>query len=804
LPELQQLASERLYPAHVVAEENIPEMAEPLLYTRHCLLSTKGRDTITLAELGLTGTLKTPLEIFVSLAIDSKLKSANEPQVAWGFKSTERGMATFSTSLRILLEQVSVGRIYMDDILNVLWETTHFPPALIAFVELYHLLGSPPDYLAHAILAQCVRELSLKMVPPWISNAPENVLESSRQVFAWLYSTPSEAYALPSTSQKLVHLIWLKEMNSDTTTVQSDEIRVDVPDPTNQTQKQVRVTLGTATNIEPRTIAIALDGIYDERIGNCCFQYSSESSTFLEHKRVTGLHPSDFDNLLQTTNQVDAFRMTAPLQLVDTPSSAFPVITMSQDGFVSLYESHGNWACEDGYFATFNVIKGQTRMLDTNPGQFLLQKLEPIVASRKKEGTWEVDAWALSDALTDSSSPEEAVVVCIDTSTSMGEPMGLGWLAGEVPVASGARQIQNAQPMRETKLSRFSEVKDVFKNLITRIAAYRLATHIGLVTFSGQTNIRTHQPLTGILLNFRDQLDTVQLVRGTAMWDGINKSKEMLVAHKILHPNAKCRIVVLTDGADYESRALPANICFQLHHHNIVLDAVVIGTNHTKDLFKIAKHTGGYAFCPKDRVALYQIFLLETFIDISMRPPITKVPLVNFAQATPKQADMQHIYDFPPCRLHDNEKDNYIALRDADRYLSNLSRHSDSTPSTQPLPARSLSMNSWSQNSSSSRAKTLSGASFMTGTTMGASGSTRILLAELKAMIENQHDFMDVYVSENNMGFWKVVMQGPPASPYENGTFLLYVDLGEQYPRLPPTARFITPVLHPNITKVEL
>jgi len=33
-------------------------------------------------------------------------------------------------------------------------------------------------------------------------------------------------------------------------------------------------------------------------------------------------------------------------------------------------------------------------------------------------------------------------------------------------------------------------------------------------------------------------------------------------------------------------------------------------------------------------------------------------------------------------------------------------------------------------------------------------------------MIQNQHDFMDVYVSESNMGFWKVAMQGPSASPY--------------------------------------
>lgn len=68
-------------------------------------------------------------------------------------------------------------------------------------------------------------------------------------------------------------------------------------------------------------------------------------------------------------------------------------------------------------------------------------------------------------------------------------------------------------------------------------------------------------------------------------------------------------------------------------------------------------------------------------------------------------------------------------------------------------------------------------------------------------MIENHHGYIDIYISESSMGFWEIVMQGPPDSPYEDGTFLLYIELGDQFPRQPPTARFITPILHPNITK---
>jgi hypothetical protein len=92
----------------------------------------------------------------------------------------------------------------------------------------------------------------------------------------------------------------------------------------------------------------------------------------------------------------------------------------------------------------------------------------------------------------------------------------------------------------------------------------------------------------------------------------------------------------------------------------------------------------------------------------------------------------------------------------------------------------------------------------MTGRTLTpTSGSTRSgSLGEVRAAIDNHHDYMDIYVSESNMSFWKVVMQGPPGSPYASGTFVLYVEHGADLPRKPPSVRFITPILHPNVTKV--
>jgi ubiquitin-conjugating enzyme E2 D len=42
--------------------------------------------------------------------------------------------------------------------------------------------------------------------------------------------------------------------------------------------------------------------------------------------------------------------------------------------------------------------------------------------------------------------------------------------------------------------------------------------------------------------------------------------------------------------------------------------------------------------------------------------------------------------------------------------------------------------------------------------------------------------------------------EGPPQSPYSNGVFYLILTYGDEYPLNPPTARFLTPIYHPNIS----
>ena len=49
---------------------------------------------------------------------------------------------------------------------------------------------------------------------------------------------------------------------------------------------------------------------------------------------------------------------------------------------------------------------------------------------------------------------------------------------------------------------------------------------------------------------------------------------------------------------------------------------------------------------------------------------------------------------------------------------------------------------------------------------------------------------------EDNLRYFRVILAGPHASPYENGIFNLELFLPSEYPMAPPKVRFITKIYH--------
>lgn len=187
-----------------------PEGVQLELFLSHCYLSETPENTWTVADLVPEGTShQDPINIFVSIT-----RQADDPakhRENWGFECTERSAATFMTSLEIMIHEITKGRVKLDSLLEVLWTITHFPPTLLAFKQLFeNILPSSgklkrSEARALSILAESFREVAKRMVPPWISNSPDTLLESSRQIFAWWHALSTQASLAGGGALTLVH-----------------------------------------------------------------------------------------------------------------------------------------------------------------------------------------------------------------------------------------------------------------------------------------------------------------------------------------------------------------------------------------------------------------------------------------------------------------------------------------------------------------------------------------------------------------------------------------------------------------------
>jgi hypothetical protein len=139
----------------------------------------------------------------------------------------------------------------------------------------------------------------------------------------------------------------------------------------------------------------------------------------------------------------------------------------------------------------------------------------------------------------------------------------------------------------------------------------------------------------------------------------------------------------------------------------------------------MSKFTGGYAFHPEDRTALFQIPLLESFVDIRRRPDIQRraVTSLAYTSAPKPAADFRSRFDCLPARPHPHQNDEFVPLK-----------HAAHLGGSGSAAVRS-----------SGRGRSSGGSA--------TSGREHILLGEVRLMAANPHPYMDVYISESNIGF---------------------------------------------------
>ncbi|KAK3715699.1 hypothetical protein LTR37_006924 [Vermiconidia calcicola] len=275
------------------------------------------------------------------------------------------------------------------------------------------------------------------------------------------------------------------------------------------------------------------------------------------------------------------------------------------------------------------------------------------------------------------------------------------------------------------QLTRLDVLKQCFEAMVNRMLGFNYKTHVGLITFA--TIPRVAMGISHVLENFRRTTANMEADGDTALWDSLALAQDQLIEYGKKYPDAQKRIVVISDGADTKSI-----------------------TNTAQDIIWRLKEAG---VAPDTLVNALSICELEPFLSLSERPalvpppgtPRNRIAFMGHFWRAKREARTTTVTEhvFPPRKEHPNLRDEFVQLTAAASRPVNVS----------------------------------------------SSGSTRSnlrisrLMNEMKSIASSSHSTYDVYVSETDMTFWKVVMSGPDESPYSEGTFMLYIHADENYLR---------------------
>lgn len=180
------------------------------------------------------------------------------------------------------------------------------------------------------------------------------------------------------------------------------------------------------------------------------------------------------------------------------------------------------------------------------------------------------------------------------------------------------------------KLTRLDVLKQMFEAVINRMLAYNLKTHCGLITFASTPKVAMN--ISHVLENFRRSTQDMKADGNTALWDAMALGQDQIVEYGKKYPQAKKRIVVISDGEDTNSISNKANeISWKLRHNNIAVDTISLGDEDNADLRTISYLAGCYSLHPTSLMNALATTEMEPFLSLTERPPIVPVSSLEYS-----------------------------------------------------------------------------------------------------------------------------------------------------------------------------
>ncbi|KAF3286591.1 hypothetical protein TWF970_008443 [Orbilia oligospora] len=155
-------------------------------------------------------------------------------------------------------------------------------------------------------------------------------------------------------------------------------------------------------------------------------------------------------------------------------------------------------------------------------------------------------------------------------------------------------------------------------------------------------------------------------------------------------------------------------------------------------LFRICGTTDKYAMNPESTAEIIQLAGIKTMIDQTQHPPFPRQTyLPYFDTLQPIKPFTITAFSTPEARDHPHQNNKFMSLENAYQVF----------------------------------------------------GKNKQLLVNR----DGSHATSDVFRSR--------LIQGPDGSNYTSGTFVMFLNMTDNFPKKTPQARFITPIIHPNINK---